>query len=73
VRALTAGSGDTDVASSTNLIRFLDRLPSKYSDLAARPVERFVMPQGGTADGVTPEWFAGLLKAYSEAFDEGAP
>jgi hypothetical protein len=53
VRALTK-TAETDVAGSTNLDRFLSRLPKKYRGVATRPI-RFIRTAGGIADGITPE------------------
>lgn len=68
VRALTGKSG---AAERTSLGRFLERLPSDYANLAAPPDVRFIMPQGGIADGISPESLLAIMRAYSESFDLG--
>jgi len=54
-----------------NLRRYLTHLPKRFADLAVEEGIQFVMADGGLARGYLPQHFVAVLRAYSEAWDEG--
>jgi hypothetical protein len=72
VRAITVkADGKTVAAGHTQLSRFVGRLPKEYAHLGVAAGVRFLLPDGGIGEGISPEQFADIVGAYAALFIAG--
>lgn len=71
-RGMYRGLRGQDCGTETgNLTRYLERLPEKYSPLAAGPILEFETPDGHLAHGRPASDFVSMCRAYAEMLQEG--
>lgn len=61
-----------DPSNENVLSRYVGRLPDKYRPKSSLPALEIVIPDGGLAQTLDPEWFVDLLTAYADANDASA-